>query len=1385
MFHDRRIRADRVFGTRGMSGLLAASVVLVSTPIAVAQMGDLAPVALDDSPVAERLLAEVEAQAADNPERSAALLADLLDEYADRVVVTADDPDRFESVRQVVLRVLADDGAIRDAWRARHEAEAATILAEDGAEACLRRRPLTDAGLEAGLRIAQRTIESGDPGNGRRLLAGLADWPGAGAAEVADRRAVLEVLAWIAIAVDDPSPATRDARDAAIEVVRLRDAGLADRLAAIAAADPPGDGRPTASPFDRDWTALWEVPLEASLHRQRTVDVATGRTSHPDPDGVRLDGRYLVTVPAVAGDLVLVNEGRLLEGIDRYTGRLLWYRDHGIGRMTSRSGIPGDLCEIVVVDGDAYTITGHALPGDRGADRSIVRFDPATGLEQWMVRPDRLADHPELEDTVPSGPPLVVGDLVVVPLRRMTARLETIDLVIALDRTDGAVRWVRTLASSGSMRVGDPRAVSRLAAIDGDVLAASTAGAVVRLDGRSGDVVWLQREEVPLRGPSRVTLPWGIAGPVVVGGRIATLDAARRHWRLLDPESGREMLKRPLGVGTAVGNVNWLAAVQGVLDGRDLLLAIGDDVVAIDPDAPDEPVWSWRRRAEADGVDLGDAISRLVRGRVFVDASALLVPTTAGVHAVDPRTGRTARLIEFDGPVNPVLLDDAIIAAGPDGLITAMPVAEAVATLEERLRATPGAVPQAITLLELASRFGRSDLLRFAATTAVDGLAMPGGDAWRTEVLDLLLEIVPSANDEDGVALLDLAAQAAVDVAGRVRHRLARASWLESRGRTREAADAWLGVMGDGDASAVLVRSGETLDVSAGAVARQRLVLALGRDPALRDRLESEAVAEVEAAIASRETARALVDLARRWPGTAAAITAASRAIEILRDEGDPSSVLAVGLVVARDLASDDPRRAILLEKAAVACDESAAAGSAAVLRRAAGETSASTVPRARLEGTPDHLELLAGRLAPVAPEVRDEAPPDLVVLFDPNAQALVALDVADFQERWRFPVEREHRIVGWSPDLLVWEGIDRREPVLTALDPETGEPRWSAPQPTQVLPPISRFAVQSDGFLPGGDVFLSYQVLPRRLAEGMLLVRRDGAASMLDPVDGRTVLWSRRDLLERVYGVTSGGGLVHLHGAGIDDRGEKVGRVVSIDPATGRTVLDEIVPAGEVQWLVAGDLGRIAIGTRTEIRLLDPIGGLLGGGDAWTRRDSGLGGRVVGWMTPRDLAVADDSGRMSAWSLADGRTVADRWLLPEDGPLTPGAAVASIDLGDTRVLHLDGRLVAHDAEGRLRGADALGAPSRRDWRVVPIDGGVLLATWLSSGSGANVIRFQRFDPDAGLRLVGQPFEIAGRTRYEDIRAVNGRLLLSTEDETHVLPMSPPREVAPDSDAGP
>ncbi|MEE2973021.1 MAG: PQQ-binding-like beta-propeller repeat protein, partial [Planctomycetota bacterium] len=1005
-----------------------------------------------------------------------------------------------------------------------------------------------------------------------------------------------------------------------------RDAGqrLEEMTLALQSRKPPATPPTIDEVRRRDWTPLWQIALEESLFLRRTTDPATGRVLAPASQASHFAlGSFLVTLPTVIDDLVLVNEGFLIEGIDRYTGRLRWYRDHAGSRGILPSGSPTDLNEIVCADGECYTILGYGFGNQRGGDGALIRFDPVSGEERWRVRPDRLTDHPLLEGADACGPPMVLGDLLVVPLRKQTNRVETIDLVAAFDRSDGGLRWTSTIASSGSVRTAVPKPVSRLGKIDGDVLVSSAAGGIARLDGASGAVRWLRIDDVRLRILSISNLAWQLAGPVVCDRGIAVMGAARDRWMLLDPEDGSLLSSRPVGPGTRIGDASWLMVMPGALDGRDLLLAIGSsDLVAIDPADPDLPVWTLSETLRADGEILGEPTNIGIRGRVFAIEDGVVVPTVKGLWAVSARDGRATRILPMPGPSNPVVVADGIYAGGSRLLSSAMPIDEAIAALESRIRERPDAIPQALALLELSERLGRGELVRFAADAAVSAsLRIPDGRR-RLEVLERLLAVISQSGIEDGEHLLGLAERLARDPAGRVRLELVRGDWLTRHQRPLQAARAWLEVVDDPDVGSLEVPLDDDRFADAAVAASWRLDALYRAHPEIAERIAGEALEAVRRAIDERVEARTLIGLARRHPGSSAAIAATARAVEVYRDEGRPELAAAAALVAARGLDFDDPARSELLREAAAVAREFDRFEFDRILMRVsrAGERDGGAEASPSLTGIPSQIETLDGTPVPVSPSARGRAPVDGLLLrrpSEPGSESLVWLDAATLQPVWTLSRPgSEFQIVGWEPGVLLWEDGEGGDPRLTAVDRTNGEILWSTPRTTEVMPPAGRLLAEADGLMPNGERYESQRIVPIVTDHGAVFVRRDGSVSCIDLEDGRSVRWSRRGLMERVYEVEAIGGLLHLAGASKLDDGTRVGRVVSLDPMTGVTIARASLEAGEVRALVGDDLGRIAAVTSGGITMLDPMSAMLGFDGGWRNDDPRLGDSHRTWMS-------------------------------------------------------------------------------------------------------------------------------------------------------------------------
>ncbi|MCP4835181.1 MAG: PQQ-binding-like beta-propeller repeat protein [Phycisphaera sp.] len=1353
---------------------------LCLAPLVSAQVDELAPVALDDSPAAELALDEARSQAGDNPERTAELAAELLDQYASRVVENAGLPEVFESVRSSVIDLLRSDPGVLAAWRRAESSRASSMLERDGRVVTFQRRPLTSAGLEAGFRIAQMAIESGRPEAGLRTLDSLGDWPGAEREE--QRFQLLQALALIDLA---RRPGSDDSiaieRDAMIDLVAARSPARGDALARLRDRLVRGEVAPGVASVEGlerlEWTPLWDVELGDGLFLRKTTNISTGQVLSPASQRRAFEGgSYLVSIPVVHEDLVLVNEGFLIEALDRYTGRLVWYRDHGLARGITPTGIPGDLNEILLADGEAYTVLGHFFSsGSRGGDGSVVRFDPSSGLDRWSIRPDRMDDDPQLEGADPAGPPVVVGDLLVLPLRKATARLETIDMVLAVDRVDGAFRWLRTIASSGKMRSNSGRPLSRVAELDGDVLVATAAGAIARLEGATGDISWLRRDEVPLRMSFNASFAWQIGTPVVCDRGVAIIDAARRHWVLLDPETGELLLRRPIGAGTIAGAASWLMVLPGGESDADLLMAIGtNDVVAIDPASPDERVWGLRRRFAETGLPFGTQLMSGVRGRVFPIEDGLVVPVVDRLYVVDGRTGTPSALLDMPGPSNPIVTSDAIYAVGSRSVMASMPINDAIAALEARIRATPDAIPQALALMELSERNGRAELLVFAARSAVEAALRRGDTRWNGEVLDRILEVLGRTGPEEGGILLELAGGIAEGSTARAKLELVRGDWLVEIGRRAAAAEAWMAVFGDDEVGAVRVPIDGVLEGVASVAADARLRTLLEDDPQLRAELDRRGRAAMDKAIRDRVPAADLVKLARRHSGTDAAILGGLRALEILRDEGQPRLAAFVAMKISRDFPVDHPGRRELLARAIESLRESNRPDLAEPLVRLSGSMSNDGMDlgtrerRPVLDGVPDRIEILEGFPTPIAPEVAALAPTDGIAMTE--GTSVVWRTGKDLEPLWTVPLESpDATIVGFEPLLLVWEGRDRRDPRLTAIDPRDGTTRWSTPRITELLPPPGRLDLPLDGFLPDGLPFLPHQVLARQVGDDFLLVRRDGSASLVDGTDGRSVRWSSDRLMTRIYGMQLAGGMLHLSGSEVDSRGEVVGVTVSLDPMTGRRLHRSIHETGEVRLAVGDDTGRLAVITKGGVSMVDPVGAVLGQPGGWTSRDPLISYASFGWIVENNLVLVDEEG-LARTLMADlGQERVGVWGDPPDGDQAPGRLLEAVRLGDRWLFRHASRLFLYDRFGTIVGADGIARRDLENVAVVPISDGLLL---VSRNAQQRLHRIYRLDQDRGLFAVGTPFDHAGASRFDHVTAVDGWLLLRRAGKTHALPMS-------------
>ena len=1331
--------------------------------------------AVDDSPGAERAFAEARLQAMDNPNRSAALLRDLLAEYGERVIALTDRPEELRSVRRSVIDFLLRNPGVLQSWRRMTTAEAKELLDTEAPDVVFRRLPVTPAATEAGLRMAQLAVESRQVGRARRLLEEIEAWP---QGEI-DRGRIetIEILALIVESQTDAAVAGEIERR--VSELERDHPDVAERLEEIFEAVRATKSQ--VAPWrvaGRAWTELWQEPLQDSLTWRRLglrVDGPVSERSLQTAEEQARLGTYLTVVPVLVDDLVVINEGYLLQGLDRYTGRLVWYRDFSDSRGPLPRGAVVDLNRIVLTDGDAFTVLGHAFREGRDGSGSLVRFDPRTGDVRWEFAPRRTLADAGFQDVEFSGPPIVIGSRVLVPLRQVNTRQETLDLVLAVDREQGRVAWIRMVASSGRVRNSLGPSFTELSRCEDDVLVASATGAVARMDAMTGEVLWLRRVPVPLRLVWSQSPPWLIGRPVVLGDRIATISPDGRTWSLLSIESGEVLRSFPVGRGTSIGNARRFMVLPGRDGADDRLLGIGDDVVAVTVDTEVSRVWSLGERLEEEGLAFGPEDARGVRGLVVGVPDGLLIPLGDGVLHLDTEDLSIRRILDFPEAANPVADDRSIVLAGSTILVSAMPEREALASLRDRVRGDRESVLQPLALFDLARQVDEPELAIEAMEAAVAILDSGRDEEWRDEVMNQILEAIADDSAIPQDTLLSLADRLVIDPYGRVRVELARGDFLERTGQPKAAVEVWSAVIGDPALEAVVVPAGEFLSIFAGDVARQRIDGLCTEDAGIRAMIEDRARREGADAIARRASASELIAIALRNQDRPAGLDVALRVVEVLRDEKRPRELLAFGMVMARANRSEADRERVLAAITEALGDVQRE--DLAKTLRLAVQPDARRAPM--VHGLDRAFESLSGMTRVEGQNAFGDPSSDRIFVRTKDGD-LVSLDAPDLSTRWSTPIggqdvqilEQETAdIVGLTSKAGNWMG-------LRVHDSETGELIKAVDDLAQFLPPPESVSRNPDGFLPNGQPFFPFEILLVPSAEGGVgMIRRDGDVAYLDLDGPPGVRWSRKNVLDRVNGFLVRPEGVHVFGARVTGAGDSRGAIVTLDPETGRELWSSEVGSDEIRWLERGPLGRLVAASLDAVHVLDPVAGLLGQSRGWQRTDPRLFETSTGWLAGDRLVLVDGNGVPVVFDARFGGIREGATSLPSDPTWIPGPLVETLrlDLG-RRVLVFSDRLVLLGASGELLGADALPTAGRENLSVALAEDGLYVLYRQVVGNSYRR-RIQRLDPDRGLLIDGPSLDFEPLlTAAEELDAVDGWLLLLGMEELQAL--RPNRPVA-------
>ena len=1340
---------------------------------------DSVAVMVDESPTASQLAERMLDQRAANVGESARIAARLLAEFGDRLVP---DPEAgegsFRSVRRAVEAALASSPDLLSRYRELAEAEAEDLLAAGELERLHREALFTNAGLEATLRLAQLDVERGLGAQSLRRLERVARHPDLDG-EALRRAEAIEALArWVegdadAIDLETPPPA---------------------RIAS----DPLGEGTADDAPSPA-WRSVWSIELPDSPFRRAFRELQqTGRLVPRTATRIAEDGNLLVAMPSADADTVYLNEGHVVRAIDRLSRRERWRVPLEDGEVNNLGAV-GDPTLVAVADGLAVTIAGHAIGTVRTGAGRIVALDAVDGSIRWRTR---LADGAveaigEAMDLFPYGTPAVAGDSVLVLARRVTNRLESVDYLACLSLEDGSLRWLSRLGSSGGIRLGGMRPFSIPLVEGGRAIVSSSVGVVAAVEIADGEIAWLRRMPVPLRDTRLSVEPWEVQVPVAIGESIFAIAPDQASILKLDASTGRELERRGFEDG-GVGQPRYLLAGRDRED-RDVLIAVGSDVAALDPG--DLAVRRWRF-SEANDTLLSDRpglVNRVgIRGRAQVAGDRLLVPGRGDVLAIDLADGKAVERIEIEEPANLLHHDGQLLLVSKDALRAIMPPERARARLAERRRVDPENPEWPLAAVELEFAAGDVEAALAAADEALVAVERSQDAAERERLFTELLVIdaaLPPADPRMSRSRSLLAATA-LSPSQRIREALTRGDWQAANGRLGEAMEAWQSILSD----ASLVREPMAFDgaeVRAAAAARERMRrLAAVAGPEVLAPAQALASIRLERARRDGASAEALLAIAREFPLSEAAVEARLEAAKRFEASGRGRDAVVALLEGTREGGGD---RKMLLDAAVAASLRGGWIESA----QAIVEQGGAWPPESAFEASDDRWGRFAvreaaprlgaaaatgrsfpGRLVPFADGVMP--PRDRVLLAADGLLSMREERDGELVERWVAPIDDPlPEVLAFGDSMLLWQLADRDRPMPMRIDAASGRVEWVNPSVAELFRPLDPAAphpLEGQRPVPGGtEPWRAGEVLPFVVEGGLVLVRRDGEVACLDLEDGRTVRWSLKAPLDAVFQVDAGPLGVVLAGRGLDESGASVPVAVWIDPegVVRRRWSDSI--DGDARWIRLSPLGEVVWGTAEGVEVRSITAGDGAADGRWRSIGGWARNTWDAWLLGDRVLLRQGDDRLEARHLADGTA----WREPSayeaprrDGPLTVFGGLWADRVGAT-ALYGD-RVVRFGPRGELAGIDAV-SEDRNYLLATEAEDELVVLSFRGAGPTTDaegtprtefVYAVYRFGLSDGLRQRGPALEI--RTlgpRFDAIRAIDGWLLLSSPTSSVSVPL--------------
>ncbi len=1385
--------------------LVAAAILLNALPgvICHGAVRQESPVYIDDSPQARELFQRARERMESNAAEAARSFQELLDGYALRLISSDDDASNgapvFTSVRSLVLDVLRDPDnlALLERYRAMEQPAAQRMLDAGELFRLVTTRSLTEAGLDAMLRLAQRDLEAGHFRSAAVMLLEATQHPdyASDSGRAAHGWFMLGVASHYCCDAGGVARAINE-----LEMLGDSDPTMLGRLVELREAPravPPAEGQ---SPFDRgsagDLTGLvaeeiWSVPM-IDAPRARWASALTQRAPAP---GFRIpaaptqsqsseEGRYATIMPTVVelaeptggqggmstASVVFVNQGHVITALDRFTGSRIWQRDY-VDRssllLMDRAGEPIMDPNVIAIRGDALvTITGHAHGSSRSSDGRVICLNALNGELRWSARLDRLeigsgrVNRTQVEGfwgvepqgIFPYGRPLILDDLVLVSARRISPQALTSDYIVALDLETGNPRWVRHVASSGSIR-RIARGFSALVAYpnitDGsgktrdeedahlhgnmdpppqdvvDVYFATAVGAVVSIEPQTGEFKWVQRFPVPLQPPLHELSrrPWELLTPHVTRERVIAIQSGRNQVAVYDRRSG-ELLElhdaRDRAVWNApaylLGDEEWVYSVS----------AGEREIRAFRLENMSNFEWRFARQALP------------MRGRVQLADVGLIVPTSQGIVILDRESGEVRTHLPIEGYIDGeesgaselaghvVAVDSQIIFASERQVSAFMSLDRAEQMLRARMTASPLNPEPAVSLARLALRARDFALVLEAGALALAAIEAQADDRHaqgqdqtpRDRLMSLLLEANAdevAQSDHEVDALFALIDRAARSPEHRFAYLLAYGDRFAQRDPAR-AVSAWQGILSD--PALVQVRwIMNDVDRTGRAWATARIADAIGRHGAAVYELHAGAardrLSELEAGGAPADE---LIALAEVFPFAEAAVEAALLASHQLVRSGEQQRALAA--LRRFNIGGLEQRFAPLTEQYVSLALELGMTERASAARSSQRGTDSDTDKP--MTGIPTGTaRVLNGRLIVPLGNIDIDLPRDRTLLQTGSVVNLLVAADGELSLKWTAELGREPAecaIVHWNDDAVLLSVMDHHDPRVLVLAASSGEHIWRTPPLVELFEQPQRDGLRSRG-LPAQQTGLG-TIVAAADDDVLLMAQRTGMMIAFDTQSGERLWRGGKDAnadqgmgIREIKQIRLRGGLLAVAGPDVHSRPERTS-ILAFDARTGEQIMPHPIHVdAELNWVRLGSTGHLFYGGADGVGCID----VWRGGHCWINLTPEVVDSRRAWLSSggdQRIFLEDKAGRIRSVDADDG-TLSEPFDTPADFATGESAPqiwppnfsnettnlLAISPMGpDEAIAHFRDRIVRYSAAGAIIGADVIRGDRNFTW---------------------------------------------------------------------------------------